>query len=127
MGWDRRWLVFQIVVPLVAPALLAGLFVGAWTTVDPTFSPKLAVIVDLTPWAIVTYSLTLVGGTFDRSWDKLSKEMLCWLWGAATVNAVYYALLVIRRHDPTFQAHADAYIVTLALMVGSIIVCYRAR
>ena len=127
MGLDRRWVFFQVVIPLIAPATLALLFVGAWKTVDPAFVPKLSVILDLTPWAIVVYSLTLVGSTFDRSWNKLDKVALSLLWVTAAANAIYYALLVIRRHDPTFEVRADAYYVTLVLMVFSLIVCYRAR
>ncbi len=127
MKLDRRWPFFQIFVPLVGPAILAPVFVGAWKTVDPAFVPRLSVILDLTPGAIVVYSLTLLGGTFDRSWNKLDKGGLSLLWVTAAANAIYYALLVIRRHDPTFEVRADAYYVTIALMVFSLIVCYRSR
>jgi hypothetical protein len=124
---DWRWIGFQIGVPAAAPILLSALFVFGWKSLTPTFAPDPRVIVDVTPWAIAVYSLALIGGTFDRSWSKLGKGGLSLLWMAAAANAIYYSFLVIRRHDPEFAVAADAYWVTLVLMVSSVVLCYRAR
>lgn len=127
MGLDWRWLSFQVGIPLAAPALLSLAFVGAWQTLDGRFTPDWKVVVDLSPWAIAVYSLTLIGATFDRSWARLDRGSLSLLWLSAAANAIYYAMLVIRRHDPLFVVRAEAYYVTALLMVASIFLCYRAR
>ena len=124
---DWRWLGFQVGVPLLLPALLSALFVLAWKSLDASFVPDWRLVVDLTPWAIAVYSLTLIGGAFDRAWGRLDRGPLSLLWLCAFANAVYYSFLVIRRHDPQFMVHAGAYYVTAMLMVLSVIICYRAR
>jgi hypothetical protein len=118
---------FQVGIPAVAPIFLSAVFVFAWKTLDSGFTPNFRVIVDVTPWAIAVYSLALIGCTFDRSWAKLGKGALSGLWVAAAANVVYYAFLVIRRHDLAFAVPADAYYVTVVLMIASIVLCYRAR
>lgn len=127
MKLDLRWIWFQVCIPAVLPILLSGLFVFGWETLTPAFSANWKVILDVTPWAIAIYSLTLIGGTFDRSWSKLDKAHLSSLWLVAAANAIYYSMLVIRRHDPQFVVSGSAYYVTLVLMVCSIVICYRAR
>jgi hypothetical protein len=124
---DWRWLSFQVGVPLVLPALLSAMCVLAWESLDPTFVPDWRLVIDLTPWAIAVYSLTLIGSTFDRAWGKVGAGPLSLLWIVAGLNAIYYAFLVIRRHDPQFVVHQGAYFVTGVLMVVSILICYRAR
>jgi len=127
MKLDWRWLAFQVGIPAILPILLSALFVFGWETLTPSFNADVKVILDVTPWAIAVYSLTLIGGAFDRSWSKLDKSHLCWLWVAAAANAIYYSMLVIRRHDPHFVVNGAAYYVTGVLMVCSIIICYRAK
>ena len=126
MRLDWRWIFFQVGIPAILPIFLSALFVLCWMTLSPDFTPDFRVVIDVTPWAIAVYSLTLIGGAFDRS-RKLDLAHTLQLCGAATANAVYYSMLVIKRHDPHFVVTWSAYSVTLVLMFCSIVICYRAR
>ena len=129
MNLDWKWLGLQVGLPLAAPILLAGGIAALWLTLNPGFSPDIAVILDLTPWSLVFYSLALIGSAFlARSSANSPQPWLARMLGAvAGADIVYYALMVISRHNPTFAAPEAAYYVSSVLAAASIYLCYRAR
>lgn len=126
MRLDLRWMWFQVCVPLVLPVLLAALFAAGWWTLEEDFSLNIRVIADVTPWALSTYSLVLIGGTFERRWSDIDRTALSWLWCMTAANIVYYGLMIIKRHQSPVVPEG-AYFVSGVLMVASIIICYRMR
>lgn len=126
---DWNWLWWQVGLPLFSPILLSAIFAFFWWSLADTFHPELKVLVDLTPWALATYSLTLVGSALRIFWPQfLTRSWLgVGLIVVAGADTIYYAFMVIRRHDPAFAVSSSAYVVTGVLVSASILLCYRAR
>jgi hypothetical protein len=128
-SWDWTWLSWQVGVPLVAPILLAALFAALWWSLSADFSPNLSILIDVTPWALATYSLTLLSTTLGRFWDRLPAHK--WLGAglivAALFDGIYYAFMVIKRHEPGFEVTSSSYYVMTVLVAAAILLCYRAR
>jgi hypothetical protein len=126
---DLKWILLQVCLPLLAPIVLAAVIAGLWLSLNPGFHPNAAIILDLTPWTLVFYSLTLIGSAFlsnpsaqgQRPW--LTRMLVL----VAAADLVYYALMVVSRHNPKFAAPAGAYYVSVVLVMASIALCYRAR
>lgn len=123
-----KWAGFNVGLPLLAPIALSFVFAGLWWSVDNGFGPNLAVIIDLTPWAIAIYSLTLIGSTFQTFWPNHSKRpaLTAWLIGITAANLVYFAFLVVKRHNAAYAPPTSAYYVAGILMFVAIVFCYRA-
>lgn len=128
---DWKWLWWQVGLPLFAPILLSIVFALFWWSLSPGFMPKVEVLVDLTPWALATYALTLIGTTLGSFWNRMAQHRALGtsLLAVAGVDTIYYAFMVIRRHDPAFAATSEypAYFVTAMLVAAAIVLCYRAR
>lgn len=129
MRLDWQWLSLQVGLPIVAPVLLSSLFVAGWISLDATFAPRPQVIVDITPWALAVYCLTLIGSAFRSvlSSQVPKPALTVALVIVAGAVIVYYAFLVIRRHDDGFVIPPAAYYVTGLLTFVSVALCYRAR
>jgi hypothetical protein len=123
---DKAWFVWQVIIPLLGPVIISLVVVGAWATGNPRFTPRLEIAVDVTPWALTFYSLTLIGSTFNEFWAKLGEHPALGVGLILNAMAVtlYASFMVIWRHDPTFTPGAPVYIVTLALLLISIWLCY---
>jgi hypothetical protein len=127
--FDWKWLRWQVGLPLGAPILLSMIFVYFWWTLDPNFTPASSVVIDLTPWALATYVLTLIGTTiraFGNRWTeqpKLGVALAC----VAFADTVYYAFMVIQRHNASFAPSPSVYYTMVILVFAAIILCYRAR
>ena len=128
-SWDWPWLTWQVGVPLVGPVVLSGLFAALWWSLTSDFTPSLSILIDITPWALATYSLTLLSTTIGRFWDRLPthKWVGIGLIVAALFDGIYYAFMVIKRHDPAFEVTSSSYYVMVVLVGAAILLCYRAR
>jgi hypothetical protein len=127
--FDWKWLLWQVGLPLGAPILLSAVFVYFWWTLTSNFIPALSVVIDLTPWALATYVLTLIGTTirtFVNRWAEQPKLGAA-LAVVAFADTVYYAFMVIQRHDASFTPSPSVYYTMAILVFASIILCYRAR
>jgi len=127
MNWN--WLIIQVVIPIIGPIILSAIFAFAWSTGPNTFSPDLAIIVDITPRALSFYCLVLISISVSQIWHKLSANPF--VGGSAIVMgalvAVYYAFTVVWRHDTAYMPSAETYYVTLVLTIGSVIVCHMCQ
>lgn len=126
---DRTWLLWQVAIPLLAPIVISGVVVGAWATGNPTFTPSMSIIVDVSPWALTFYSLTLIGSTFNVFWPKLGTNAMLGIGLILTAVAVtlYASFMVIWRHDPTFSPGVPVYIVTVFLLCISVILSHNGH
>jgi hypothetical protein len=127
-NWNRRWLFWQVFAPIVGPILISALAVLFWESIEPTFKTKWDVIVDVTPWALTFYTITLIGATMNDLWPKLGDHPTL---GVSILIVgfsvgLYAALIVIRRHDPTFVPGTQGYTLTLILLILSVILCHQA-
>jgi hypothetical protein len=128
--WVRNlewpWLFWQVGIPILGQALISLLVVVAWKTINPGFMPMIGIILDVTPWALTFYALTLIGATLNGLWPKISDHgsLAVWLLVVAFFSALYTSLLVIRRHESTFVPGAAVYYVTLLLLFISVVLCH---
>jgi hypothetical protein len=126
--WNRRWLFWQVFAPIVGPILISALAVLFWESIEPKFQTKWDVIIDVTPWALTFYTITLIGATMNDLWPKLGDHPTL---GVSILIVgfsvgLYAALIVIRRHDPTFVPGTQGYTLTLILLILSVILCHQA-
>ena len=133
---DWRWIFWQIVVPVFGPTLIALAVAVAWMSLEPTFSIRWAVVVDITPWATTFYCITLVCSTMHALWERIVASetvgaefynRFTSLMMIASAVVLYNALTVIKRHDPSFAAPSAAYWVTAVLMIVSVVLSYRGH
>lgn len=132
MALQKRWLFWQVAVPLLGPAVISAFIILLWISGNPGFKPSLPVIVDLSPWALVFYTLTLLGATLNELWPNVSQHQT--LGGSLAVTvlavAIYGAFIVIWRHNAAWQPGGAVYFVTAVLLVVSVFLShagYAAR
>jgi len=126
---DYRWLLLHVGLPLVVPILLAIAVTMGWWSTDSGFRPNLKIIADVTPWALLTNTLTLLGSAIyalGRTRVKRRGLMLA-LRTALGADIGYYSILVIRRHQQDFAASFSAYSVALLIFAISVVLCYKSR
>lgn len=132
MALQRRWLFWQVAVPLLGPAVISAIFILLWMSGNPGFKPSISLILDISPWALVFYTLTLLGATLNELWPNVSQHQM--LGGSMGVTAfavgVYAAFIVIWRHNATWQPGGPVYVVTGVLLAVSVFLShagYAAR
>jgi uncharacterized membrane protein len=108
--------------------IISGIVVFFWWTLKSGFAPSWHVIADITPWALTFYCITLIGATMNDLWGDYQKrpELFVGLLLTAAGVIVYYSLIVILRHEPSFVPGTAAYVATFILLAVSIGLCYRA-
>ncbi|MBV5326981.1 MAG: hypothetical protein JZU65_04990, partial [Chlorobium sp.] len=101
----------------------------AWSTGNASFHPSIAIILDITPWAITFYTLTLVAASAYQFWDDLVKRpaLVVGLLLDTLAVGVYAAFTVIWRHDSAFVPGAPVYVVTGALLLTTVALCYSCQ
>lgn len=86
-------------------------------------------MLDISPWAITFYSLTLVATTLYQIWDDLAKmpgrAVGLFLVAAGVSN--YAAFTVIWRHDASFVPGTTVYLVAISLLLMAIAFCYSCQ
>ncbi|MBS0418095.1 MAG: hypothetical protein JSR66_10305 [Proteobacteria bacterium] len=128
MKHNWQWLIWQVGVPLGGPVILSWLIVLAWQTGNPGFVPKWNVILDVSPWALTSYSLTLIGASMNDLWPKIPSHPFigCSLIVTALMITIYTAFMVIWRHNDHFLPGRSVYLLTGALLLVAIPLCYFA-
>lgn len=121
-----KWLLWQVLLPIAGPVILAGLIVMGWASGDENFVPNYSIVLDVSPWALTFYALTLIGSTLHVFWRKLSEHpgIGAALIGVAFAVGVYASFIVIWRHDPNFVPGASVYYVTVFLLFASVALCH---
>src|SRR5713226_2492680 len=124
MNW--RWLGWQVAFPILTPIIISVVVVLLWQTGLPGFSINWSIILDVSPWALTFYSMTLIGSNLHEKWNTLSSRpaRIIGLMLLVAALAIYTAFLVIWRHDAHFAPNNSVYFVTLLLLVLSVLVCH---
>jgi hypothetical protein len=123
---EGKWLLWQVAIPLLAPIIVSGVVILAWLSGSPKFSPNIQIAVDVSPWALTFYTLTLIGSTLNEFWPKLTTHVALGLAISLVATAVtlYAAFMVIWRHDPAFVPGRPVYLVALSLLFISVVLCH---
>jgi hypothetical protein len=126
--WNWPWIIWQVLLPIFGPIFISFLVALSWSTGPTNFKMRADVILDVTPWALLFYSITLICVTMNDFWPKLSRHpVLGWgLIGIAIAASVYSSFIVIWRHDPHFETTSPIYFVTLMLLFPCIILCHQS-
>lgn len=126
-NWN--WLAWQVGIPLGGPVLLSAVFVALWWTLKTGFAPQWPIILDITPWAMTFYVLTLIATALRELWPHYATHPALFIWLAilAALIIAYYAFMVIVRHEETFVPAASVYIVTTVLLVTAVFLCHQAN
>lgn len=129
MRLNWQWLIWQVGIPLGGPVILSWLIVLAWGTGNPDFIPKWSVVLDVSPWALTSYSLALIGAALNELWPRMpDNRALGWgLFGCASTTAIYTAFMVIWRHNTAFEPGPNVYILTGLLLLVTIFLCHLAQ
>jgi len=125
MKW--KWILWQVLVPIFGPIIISAIVVLAWWTGQPQFPINWRIIVDVTPWALTFYCITLIGATMNDLWaDLLAHPALgLSLMMVALAVALYAAFIVIWRHNPAFVPGTPVYVSTFILLGISIVLCHQ--
>jgi len=127
-NWQWKWIIWQVVAPILGPLAISAGVALLWSTGDPGFSINWQVIIDeVTPSALTFYAITLIGATMNDLWPKLSDHPVLGssLMVTAFAVALYGAFIVIWRHNSQFTAGKPVYVVTFVLLGISIYLCHK--
>src|SRR6266478_5697885 len=116
--WKWKWIFWQVLAPILGPILISAGVVFLWSTGQPGFQMDWHIIVDVSPWALTFYAITLIGATMNDFWHKMGDHWMlgAGLFGIATAVALYASFIVVWRHDPKFVVGTPVYTVTLFLL-----------
>jgi hypothetical protein len=106
---------------------MSVIFVYLWESGQPGFVIRWPIIVDVSPWALIFYSMTLIGATMHDFSPKFSDHQALGYSLIATAIAVvlYAGFIVIWRHDPKWNPGVAVYSVTGGLLLASIGLCHQ--
>jgi hypothetical protein len=126
--WKWKWLIWQVIAPLVGPIAVSFIVALLWETGQPNFHMNLKVIVDVTPWALTFFTMALIGSGFNDVWGDLAQRQAtaASLVVDAAAVLIYASFIVIWRHTPNFEPGTGVYVLTLILLGTSIVVCHEA-
>jgi hypothetical protein len=127
MAWEWKWIFWQVIVPIFGPITISAAVVLAWWSGEQKFLINWHIIVDVSPWALTFYCITLIGATMNDLWPNLSAHPALGvaLIIVALAVALYASFIVIWRHDPTFSPGTSVYVVTFMLLAISIPLCHE--
>lgn len=126
--WKWRWVGFQVAVPLLGPIVVSAIVALVWETGQPAFHMDVKVIFDVTPWALIFFTMALLGSGFNDIWADLGNHRVLAIFLVVDVFAVllYASFIVIWRHNSAFVPGNGVYVVTIILLAASIMLCHSA-
>jgi hypothetical protein len=71
--WKWKWLGLQVGLPLSGPILLSLVIAGGVKTLQPDVPLSRDVIVDVTPWALIFFTMALLGGGIHDYWSAAAR------------------------------------------------------
>jgi len=119
---------WQVIAPLFGPIVVSILAVLAWRSGNPQFTIDWHRMVDLTPWALTLYAMTLIGATMNDLWPRISSHPALGggLIAIAVVACGYDAMLVVWRQNTNFTPGIPVWIVTSLFVAITIPWCHHA-
>ena len=67
--WKWKWLGLQVGLPLLGPIVLSLIIAVGVKTLQPDLPLSRDVIVDVTPWALIFFTMALLGGGIHDYWS----------------------------------------------------------
>jgi hypothetical protein len=128
MAINWKWLWLQVLFPILVPIVFPALCVLFWKSGQPSFAINWSAILDVGPWALIFFSLTLIGGTTHEYWGKISKNrsLTVGLGGVTLAVAIYAAFIVIWKDTNQASPEAGQYTVTIPLLFATILLCHES-
>jgi hypothetical protein len=127
---NGAWLFMQVVFPLGGPvggALLCLLF---WN-LGPKPIPInfVTILSDVTPWALLSYSLTLIGINLYHFWTKIKSHMVLTVAfiGIPIIGFLFFGYLTIWGQTPGYNPSAGVYSLTVILTIMAIGFCHECN
>jgi hypothetical protein len=126
--WKWSWLFFQVLLPLPGPiviSLIAWLFLR--TTDNVPMSRE--VIVDVTPWALIFFTMALLGAAFHDIWPNLGSHIIL---GVVLLVLTILVFMYIqhtvswRIEHPRVEPDRGVWVTAFTLLAGSIVTGYLA-
>ena len=126
--WKWKWLLLQVAAPLIVPILVSAVAAFVWEIGVPTFHMDMKVVADITPWALVFFTVALLGSGFYDLWSDWTGRpaLAVSLLSIAFVVLIYASFIVIWRHTPTFVPGTGVYTLAFILLGASVMVCHEA-
>ena len=129
INWNLqwKWIIWQVAVPILSPIGMSVIFVYLWESGQPGFVIRWPIIIDISPWALIFYSMTLIGAAMHDFSPKFPDHQALGYSLIATAIAVvlYAGFIVIWRHDPKWNPGVAVYSVTGGLLLASIGLCHQ--
>jgi hypothetical protein len=127
--WKWSWLSWQVLSPLVGPIAVSFVAALLLKTMQHDVSLNRDVIVDVTPWALIFFTLALLGGGFNDVWPTLGRHKI--LFGFLVVEAVVVLMYVEttvswRLQHPGVAPDVGVWVAAFIMLVASILLCHEA-
>jgi hypothetical protein len=122
-----KWILWQVVVPILGPIAISTVAVVLWWTGRTDFQIHWRLIVDITPWALTFYAVTLIGAALNDLIPDFSRRpgIGFSLILAALAVSLYAAFIVIWRHENDFSVGPRIWVATIILLAISVGLCYN--
>lgn len=135
---DYRWVGMQVLLPILGPVIISTVVVLFWVSLDEKFIPNWLLIVDVGPWALVFYTVTLVFTSLQSLLPKAKDHGV--LVGAMIVVALFVTIYagcmeLFRQSALQKMASTDAaavaipgsaYYVAVLLLLIAVCLCHQA-
>jgi hypothetical protein len=118
-----------VLSPLAGPIAISTVVALFWMTLDPTIQIDRKVILDITPWALIFFSVALIGGGFVDIWPVMAlRQVVLLSLLALAVAVVLYAgaTVIFRLLHPHDEPAAGVWIATFFLLGASVVICHEA-
>jgi hypothetical protein len=113
-------------MPLAGPIVISAIAATLWWSGRPDFHLNWRVIIDVTPWALIFYCITLIGAALNDLVPEFSERpgIGVGLIIAALAVSLYGGFIVIWRHDEPFTIPISVWITTFVFLAISIGLCH---
>jgi hypothetical protein len=127
-NWKWRWLIWQVLAPLLGPIIVSLFFALLWETGQPNFHVNWKVVVDVTPWALIFFTMALLGSGLNEVWGQIAQKQATFVFLLVNAAAVliYASFIVIWRHEPNYEPGTSVYALTIILLMTSVVICHEA-
>jgi hypothetical protein len=127
-NWKWSWLSFQVLSPLVGPIAVSLI---AWLLLTTTDNVPLSwkVIADVTPWALIFFTMALLGGAFHDIWPNMgSHQILFGFLIAETIVVFMYIEQNVswRLQHPGVEPGQGVWVAAFIMLGASVLTCHEA-
>lgn len=124
--WKWHWIAWEVFFPLGMPVLMAGLVMILWATGPMPLPLAWSVVIDITPWTLTFFAVTLLSTSLRRSRaNEAVRDGLFWvLLLQAAISAFYFSCFVIWRHVHNYNPGVGAYFLSTILALSAVRTCH---